>query len=369
MAKNTSRLISLDIFRGLTVALMIIVITPGSWKYVYPPLRHASWNGCTLADLVFPFFLFIAGASMWYSLKKYGHELNGGSILRILRRTITIFAAGLFLNIFPHFGMDYATLRIMGVLQRVALAYFTGALICLIISRDYLWVSIAVILILYWILLAFSGGSDSFSLEGNLVRKIDMALLGEGHLGKEFGIPFEPEGLLSTLPAACIVIIGYFTGGITGQGSPGGKAALKIILLGAAAAGLGLLWNLFFPINKPLWTSSYILFASGIAMGVFAVIFLVSDVLKFQIWGTPFRVFGTNALFSYFLTVILTELLLFIQVPSGNTNISLYGWFYEKVCVPVAGTINGSLMFAIIQVIIIWLLALIFFRKKIYIRL
>jgi predicted acyltransferase len=369
MEKNSSRLVSLDIFRGLTVAFMIIVNTPGSWKYVYSPLRHASWNGCTPTDLVFPFFLFIVGISMWYSLKKYGHELNGGSILRILRRTITVFAIGLFLNIFPYFGMDYTTLRILGVLQRIALVYCISALICLIIRRDYLWIVIAVILILYWALLAFFGGAEPFSLEENLVRKIDIALLGEGHLSKVFGIPFEPEGLLSTLPAVCTVIIGYYIGGITGLGFPGGKTVLKLILLGAAASGLGLLWNMIFPINKPLWTSSYTLYTGGIAIGVFAVIYLVSDVLKFQKWGTPFMVLGTNALFAYFLAGLWTELLLFVQVPSGNDKISLYGWFYGKVCVPIAGNLNGSLMFAIIQVIIIWLLALILFRKKIYIKL
>ena len=127
MAKSSGRLVSLDIFRGLTVAFMIIVNNPGSWEYVYPPLSHAEWNGCTPTDLVFPFFLFIVGVSTWYSLKKYGHEINGGSILRIFRRMLTIFAVGLFLTIFPYFGRDYSTLRIMGVLQRIALAYGIGA--------------------------------------------------------------------------------------------------------------------------------------------------------------------------------------------------------------------------------------------------
>jgi predicted acyltransferase len=257
----------------------------------------------------------------------------------------------------------------MGVLQRVALAYCIGALICLIISSDYLWVVIAVILILYWALLAFFGGADPFSMEGNLIRKIDMALLGKEHLSKGLGIPFEPEGLLSTLPAACTVIIGYYTGGITGQGSPGVKPALKIILLGAGATGLGLLWSLVYTINKSLWTGSFVLYSAGIAMIVFAVIYLISEVLKFQKWGTPLMVFGTNALITYFLMRIWIELLLYLQVPTGNDKISLYGWFYEKVCVPIAGNLNGSLMFAIIQMVLLWLLALILYKKKIFLRL
>jgi predicted acyltransferase len=369
MAKNSSRLVSLDIFRGLTVAFMIIVNTPGSWDYVYPPLRHSEWHGCTPTDLVFPFFLFIVGVSMWYSMKKYGQEINSGSVLRILRRAVTIFAVGLFLAIFPYFGRDYSTLRIMGVLQRIALAYGIGALICLTIRKDYLWIVIAVILLIYWALLAFFGGTDPFSLQGNIASKVDAAILGTKHLYKGFGIPFDPEGLLSTLPAICTVIIGYFTGELIGKGPASNKTVLKLFLLGIASAGLGLLWNLVFPINKPLWTSSYVLYTSGIAMGVLALIYLIADVLKFQKWGTFFMVFGMNALFSYFLAGIWTRLMLFIKIPSGDAKITLYKWFYEKVCVTVAGNMNGSLMFALIQVLLIWGLALILYRKKIMIRL
>jgi predicted acyltransferase len=369
MAKSNNRLVSLDIFRGLTVAFMIIVNTPGSWDYVYSPLRHAEWNGCTPTDLVFPFFLFIVGVSSWYSLKKYGHEITSGSVLRIFRRTVTIFAIGLLLAIFPYFGRDYSTLRIMGVLQRIAIAYGLASLLCLTIRRDYLWIVVAVILLLYWALLAFFGGADPFSLEANFVRKVDIALLGTNHLYKGFGLPFDPEGLLSTLPAVGTVIIGYYTGELIGKNQANGKTVLKLLLLGAASAGLGLLWNLVFPINKPLWTSSYVLFTAGLAMGLLSLIYLIADVWKLQRWGTFFMVFGMNALFAYFLAGIWTRLMLFIKIQSGSNKISLYTWFYEKVCVPVAGHMNGSLMFAVVQVLLIWGLALILYRKKILIRL
>jgi len=186
MAKNVSRLVSLDIFRGLTVAFMIIVNTPGSWNYVYPPLRHSEWHGCTPTDLVFPFFLFIVGVSTWYSLKKYGHEINKGSVWRIVRRMITIFALGLFLAIFPYFNRDYSALRIMGVLQRIALAYGLGALLCLTVRRDYLWIVMAGILLFYWALLAIFGGSDPYSLDGNFASKVDAAILGINHLYRGF---------------------------------------------------------------------------------------------------------------------------------------------------------------------------------------
>jgi len=368
MAKSTGRLVSLDIFRGLTVAFMIIVNNPGSWEYVYAPLRHSEWNGCTPTDLVYPFFLFIVGMSTFYSLKKFGNEINGSSILRILRRTLAIFAVALFLTIFPNFGLDFSKLRIMGVLQRIALAYGFGALICLAIKRDYLWIVVAVLLLLYWGLLVFFGGSDPFSLESNFALKIDLAVLGKSHMYKGFGIPFEPEGLLSTIPSVCTVIIGYFMGGIVAQSAPSGKTAIKIILIGAAAFGLGFLWNLVFPINKPLWTSSYVLYTAGLAMGVFTIIYLVADVLKFQAAWVFFMVFGTNALFSYFLAGIWTRLMMLIHVHSGTGMISLSEWFYSKVCVPVAGNLNGSLMFAVVEMLIIWGFALILYRKKIMIR-
>lgn len=369
MKKKAGRLVSLDIFRGLTIAFMIIVNTPGSWQYVYAPLRHAKWHGCTPTDLVFPFFLFIVGVSMWFSLKKYGYELNGSSFLRITRRTASIFALGLFLNIFPYFARDYSTLRIMGVLQRIAIAYGLGALICMTINRDYLWIVTAVLLLLYWAVLAFLGGADPYSLEGNLALKVDKLLLGTNHLYKGFGIPFDPEGLLSTIPSICTVIIGFYAGELVGKKSEGGRNVLKALIIGTALVGLGLLWNKFFPINKALWTSSYVLYTSGIAMMVLAIIYWLADVVKFQKWGLFFIVFGTNALFSYFLAGVWTRLILLIKIPGNGNEINLYTWFYEKICVPVAGNMNGSLMFAIIQMLFIWFIALILYKKKVLIRL
>jgi predicted acyltransferase len=369
MAKSNKRLVSLDIFRGMTIAFMIIVNTPGSWQYVYPPLRHAEWNGCTPTDLVFPFFLFIVGISTCYSLKKYGSDFNRNSIFRILRRMVAIFAIGLFLNIFPYFGRDYSTLRIMGVLQRIALAYGIGAIICLSVNREYLWIVIGFLLLLYWALLAFLGGADPYTLSSNFALKADLSVLGKNHMYKGFGIPFEPEGVLSTIPSVCTVIIGYYIGGIINKGSAAMKIFLKLILAGAAMVALGYLWSFLFPVNKPLWTSSYVLYSAGIATVVFALIYLVSDVFKFHAWGIFFMVFGTNAIFSYFIAGIWTRIMLLIQIPSGSTKVSFYAWVYDKVCVPVAGNMNGSLMFAVIQMILIWGVTLILYRKKILIRL
>jgi predicted acyltransferase len=370
MAKNSTRLVSLDIFRGMTIAFMIIVNTPGSWKYVYAPLKHAEWNGCTPTDLVFPFFLFIVGVSTWFSLKKYGNKINSSSVFRIFRRMIAIFAVGLLLTIFPYFSRDYSMLRIMGVLQRIALAYGIGATICLAVRKDYLWIVTAVLLLLYWALLAFLGGADPYSLNGNFALKVDLAILGKNHMYKGFGIPFEPEGLLSTIPAICTVIIGYFTGELISKGPASGKTVIKLLIIGAGAVGLGYLWGMVFPINKALWTSSYVLYSGGFAMIILSMIYLLADVLKFSSWGTFFVIFGTNALFTFAMAAIWTKLMLYIiKMPSGAEKLSFYNWFFEKVCVPVAGNLNGSLLFAIIQVLLLWTVALLLYRRKIMIRL
>ena len=367
MATNTNRLASLDIFRGLTVAFMIIVNTPGSYNYAYAPLLHAKWHGCTPTDLVFPFFLFIVGISTFFSLKKYGGKINSESTIRILRRTILIFALGVVLNIFPYFITDYSAVRIMGVLQRIALAYGIGAIICLTVRRNFLWIVVAVLLLGYWALMALCGGATPFALETNFALKVDLAVLGASHLYQGFGIPFDPEGLLSTIPSVATVIIGYFIGGmIFAEKQHGGRAILKLILLGASALGLGILWGTAFPINKALWTSSYVLYTAGLGMLVFALIYFLADVLNFQKWGVFFTIFGTNAIFAYTLAGVWEKTMKAISI---GDNLTLYSWLYEKVFAPLVGNFNGSLLFAITQVLLVWVVTLVLYRKKVFIKL
>jgi predicted acyltransferase len=217
--------------------------------------------------------------------------------------------------------------------------------------------------------MAYFGGADPYSLENNFATNVDLAILGKGHMYKGFGIPFDPEGLLSTIPAVCTVIIGYFIGEMISKNSAGGKTALKLLLFAAAAAGIGYLWGILFPINKPLWTSSYVLYTAGIAMAVLSLIYLVADVLKLQKWAGFFLVLGTNALFAFSLAIIWTKMMMFIKIQAATGEISLYGWIYEKLCVPVAGNLNGSLMFAVLQLLLVWGVTLILYRKKIMIRL
>jgi len=365
---KNSRLLSLDIFRGITIAFMIIVNNPGSWRYVYPPLRHSAWDGCTPTDLVFPAFLFIVGVSMWFSMRKYGHTLNRKSILKILYRTSIIFLAGFLLHLFPFFGKDLSAARIMGVLQRIALAYGFGALACLVVKRERLWMLLIVILGGYYGIMALFGGNDPFSLEGNLALKVDRFILGENHLYRGFGIPFDPEGLLGTIPAVGTVIIGFLAGELVGRGKANGVNVLKMSIYGVAAIVAGLLFSVVFPINKPLWSSSYVLYTGGISMLILAFLYLVIDVLGFSFWTGFFRVFGVNALFIYILSGLWVKIILMIKIGSGDEAVSLYAWIYNNLCVPVFGNLNGSLAFAILQVLIMWIPGYLLYRKKIFIK-
>ncbi len=365
-AGKSARLMSLDVFRGMTVVFMIIVNTPGTWNHVYAPLRHASWHGCTPTDLVFPSFLFISGVAMWYSLRKFNFEFSGPALFRIIRRVILIFAVGLFLTIFPRFARDYDTLRIMGVLQRIALAWGLGAILVLLIKKNYIWIATAVLLFGYWALMYFMGGSDPYSLEGNYARTVDLAILGEKHLYKGFGIPFDPEGLLSTLPSTATVLLGFMTGGLITAKGNSWKTVGWLTFVGALLIGAGLLWGEYFPINKPIWTSSYVLYAGGIGMVILALLFMIVDIWNLRGWTGFFNTFGTNALFTYVLAGMLTKTLLAIKIG----EVSLYNWIFTHVCSPLFSEQKlASLLFPIMLVTVIWAIGYVLYRRKIIIRL
>jgi len=362
---RTGRLMSLDVFRGMTIAFMIIVNTPGTWSHVFAPLRHAKWHGCTPTDLVFPSFLFIAGVAVYYSLKKYNFEFSGSSLFRILRRVALIFAAGLFLNIFPHFDRDYSTLRILGVLQRIALAYGLGAIIVLLVKRNYIWIVTAIILLGYWALMYFLGGSDPYSLEGNLATRVDTAIMGANHLYKGFGIPFDPEGLVSTIPAVGTVLLGFMAGNLIGSFGTSWKTVGYLAAIGAALVAAGLVWGQFFPINKPLWTSSYVLYAGGIGMILLSFLFVIIDIWGLKGWTGFFNTFGTNPMFTYLLAGVWTKTMLSVKIG----EVTLYNWIFTHLCSPLfAEQKIASLMFALMQVLIIWAFGYLLYRKKIILR-
>jgi len=353
----------------MTVALMILVNTPGSWSHIYAPLKHAAWHGCTPTDLVFPFFLFVVGASMFFSFSKYGNTLNKESLLKIGKRTLLIFAIGLFLNSFPQWATDYSKLRIMGVLQRIALAYGIGAVIVLASPRKYLPYIGGAILLFYWGLMYVLGGSDPFSLEGNATIAFDSAILGVNHLYKGFGIPFDPEGLLSTIPAVVTVILGYLVGSLVKEAEKT-SVPKKLLLVGIAAVALGSIWAFFFPINKPIWTSSYVLYTAGWACSVLAFLIWIIDLKGYSRWTSFFVVFGMNPLFIFALSGLWAKIfgrMIHISMPDGS-SLSGSGWLYSQVFEPLAGDINGSLLYAISHVVFFWMIGYVLYKKKIFIK-
>jgi predicted acyltransferase len=364
----SNRYLALDVFRGITIATMITVNNPGSWAHIYAPLRHAAWHGCTPTDLVFPFFLFIVGVSMFFSFSKYENKLDGKSLFKIAKRTALIFIIGLFLNSFPQWQQDFSKLRILGVLQRIALAYGLGSIIVLSARKSWLPYISAIILLAYWGILYFFGGTEPYSLEGNAATGFDKLLLGENHLYKGFGIPFDPEGFLSTIPAIVTVILGYMAGSVITTVERT-KLPLRFLLLGAAGIGAGLLWSLVFPINKPLWTSSYVLYTAGWAAVFMAVLIWIIDIRGYKRWTPFFVVFGMNPLFIYALAGVWARVLTrLIKIEDGEKIVNGYNWLYINVFQPFAGDINGSLLFALSHIAVYWFICYLLYRWRIFIK-
>lgn len=365
---KSNRYLALDVLRGMTIAFMITVNNPGSWRYIYAPLRHASWHGCTPTDLVFPFFLFVVGVSMFFSFSKYQNTLNAETLKKVGRRTLLIFAIGLFLNSFPQWSHDFGELRIMGVLQRIALAYGIGSLIVLSAPRKYIPFIGGGILLAYWGILAYLGGADPYSLEGNVAISFDTAILGEQHMYKGFGIPFDPEGLLSTIPAIVTVLFGYMAGVII-KNTERLKVPRSLAIYGLLAAVAGHLWGFVFPVNKALWSSSYVLYTGGLAAMFLAFLVFVIDIKGYKKWTSFFVVFGMNPLFIFALSGIWAKILIYIiRIPQGDGYISGYKALYESVFMPLAGNYAGSLLFAISHIIFFWFIGWVLYKRKIFIK-
>jgi predicted acyltransferase len=362
------RLASLDAFRGLTIAGMILVNNPGSERHVYPPLRHAEWHGWTPTDLVFPFFVFIVGVSIAFAMsqRKEGGAGRSNLHVKIFKRSLILFSLGILLRLVPRF--DFETLRIPGVLQRLALCYLFAAL--LYIHGDVKGrVGIAVVVLAaYWAVLKLvpvpGQGAGILDYDGNLAGYIDLKLLA-GHLYKP---TFDPEGILSTFPAIVTAILGTLTGDWLRSKRPHLVKTLGLLAAGAGLTGLGLALHPYFPINKQLWTSTFVLFTAGAALLLLALFYLLIDVLGWRNWAVRFFVFGTNAIAAYVGSILLAKILLWIKVWSGAGRISLFSWIYKNAFVPWAGDINGSLAFALVFVLLWLALMMPLYRKKIFIK-
>ena len=303
---KSERLLSLDILRGITIVGMILVNNPGTWESIYAPLRHAEWNGLTPTDLVFPFFMFIMGVSMSFALSRFDYHFSSSFIIKLVRRTVILFLLGLFLSWFSLVctGVEqpFSHIRILGVLQRLALAYFFGSLLIVGVRRpaNLAWIS-GIILAGYSILLALGHGFELS--EQNIIAVTDRTLFGEAHLYREWlpdggRIFFDPEGLLSTLPCIAQVIIGYFCGNILREKTEIHHRLLQISILGIALLFTGWLLSYGCPLNKKVWSSTFVLVTCGFASLFLVFLTWLIDIRKKQKWGYPFHVFGTNPLLS-----------------------------------------------------------------------
>jgi predicted acyltransferase len=360
--------VSLDVFRGLTIIAMILVNNPGSRVERYGPLAHAEWDGCTPTDLIFPFFLFIVGTSTAFSLRKHigaGHA-SMHIYLRIARRTFVLFALGVFLNFFGDF-LDFAyghldavaidNLRLLGVLQRIALVYCAVSLIVLHLSVRHQLLLAATVLLGYWTLLSCLPNpydqSTNLSPEGNVVRIVDRALLGNSHLfthGQHK--PTDPEGLVSTLPAIVTSLIGYWTGLFLLRKGANLATIGWFVGIGVSCIIIGLSWDSILPINKRLWTSSFVMLSGGLAMIAFAACCWTFDVSNLASWRHPFEVVGRNAIFAYVASHMLGQYL--SKATIGM--MSLREWLFESTVTPwLTDGRLASLVFAVAVVVIFWL--------------
>lgn len=367
------RFLALDVLRGMTVCFMIIVNTPGG-ATSYAPLNHASWNGFTPTDLVFPTFMFVVGNALSFVMKKWEGLPDSVVLGKIFKRAIIIFLLGYLMYWFPfvHWNSNHdlegnpiAQTRIMGVLQRIALGYLFASLMIRYMKPANVYRFSVIFLLVYWlILLLFGDSNDPYNMLTNAGTRIDMWLFGESHLYHGEGVAFDPEGLLSTLPAIANVTFGYAAGKWIQEKGKTYEGLAKLLLVGVISIALALLWNPFFPINKKLWTGSFVLLTVGLDCVMLAALTYVTDFLQRTRWTYFFQVFGKNPLFIYLLSELGATLLWFI--PMGERRQPLHMWLYENIFHP-AGDYLGSFLFAICFMLFCWLIGFLLDKRKIYV--
>jgi predicted acyltransferase len=373
VAPRPGRLHSLDVFRGITIAAMLLVNNPGTWEAVYPPLRHAVWHGVTPTDLIFPFFLFIVGVSMVFSFGKLLSEGVSRATLfgKTVKRAAILFGLGLVLQSYPWFGFDYGQLRIPGVLQRIALAFLVAAAIVLVTTPRTRAAAVGVLLLGYWAVMSWVPvpgiGAGVLQPGQDVGAWLDRALFGTNHLWAE-ARTWDPEGLLGTFPSAATVLLGVFAGEWLRSNRPQQTVVARLAIAGVVGLALGLLWNLAFPINKALWTSSFVLFTAGAGAFCLAACYWIVDVKGLRRWALPFTVFGVNAIAAYFLSSLMSYELLLTRFGRGVADPTARGWIYENAYLPWLSPLNASLAFAL-TFVLVWLgVMTIFYRRRIFIK-
>nr|WP_297165459.1 heparan-alpha-glucosaminide N-acetyltransferase domain-containing protein [uncultured Dysgonomonas sp.] len=384
---TSNRLLSLDILRGITIAGMILVNNPGSWGSVYAPLRHAEWNGLTPTDLIFPFFMFIMGISTYISLRKFNFEYSKATVQKIIKRTVVIFLIGLGL---AWFGLSVGTfralsedglgffdrlfqsitnfehIRILGVMQRLAITYGITSLIAIFVKHKYIPYIIVVTLSAYFLLLLFGNGFE-FS-ENNIISVVDRAVLGVNHLYKDAGVAIDPEGLLSTIPATCHVLVGFLCGKILMEVKDNPTRITRLFITGTILTFAGLLLSYGCPINKKIWSPTFVLATCGLASNFLALLIWIIDIKGYKKWSVFFESFGVNPLFIYVLAGVLSIVIDNITFVYNGETISLHGFIYNQILQPAFGDYLSSLLYALLFVTITWFVGNILYKKKIYIK-
>ncbi len=369
--QKPERLLSLDVFRGITIAGMILVNNPGNWSHIYPALEHAKWNGVTPTDLIFPFFLFIVGVAITFSLTK--RKESGADqkklMLQILRRSAILFVLGLIMYGFPYFNLSNQ--RIPGVLQRIAVCYFISSIIFLKTNIKVLTYTASSLLLIYWgtmTLIPVPGvGSPNLQPGTNLGAWFDRLILGVDHLwpGSK---TWDPEGILSTIPAVSTTLFGVLTGYWLRQKIEPSTKVVWMFFWGNVGLVLGVIWDIWFPINKGLWTSSYVLFTTGMALQFLGMCYWLIDVKGYKWWTKPFVVYGMNAITVFFLSGILARTLSLIHITLDGRELSVKTFIYTFLFTWWLSPINASLAWALLNVLfwlgILWIM----YKKRVFIK-
>jgi predicted acyltransferase len=370
--QKPERLLSLDVFRGITIAGMILVNNPGDWSHAYPALKHSAWNGITPTDWIFPFFLFMVGVSVAFSLSKRKERGDNQTklLLQVFRRTVILFILGLISYGFPHF--DLATQRIPGVLQRIAVCYFIASLIFLKANVKTISYTAGALLLIYWGLMTLipvpGVGYPNLQPTTNLAAWLDRTIIGVNHLWQGTKV-WDPEGILSTVPSISSALFGVLAGCWLKSKTDNAVKVVWMFVFGNFALLIAAVWDIWFPINKGIWTSSFVMFTSGMALLFLGMCYWLIDVKGYKWWTKPFVVYGTNAITVYFLSEIGAILLDLIKVtnPAGkqiSLGSSLYNSLFTWWLSPSNASLAWSMLYVLFWLGIVWIL----YSKKIFIK-
>ena len=369
VSSGSGRLISLDVFRGITIAGMILVNNAGDWSHVYPALAHAQWDGWTPTDLVFPFFLFIIGVAMPFSFsKRTARGESKGKLLRhVVIRSLILFALGMLLSGIPNF--NYSHRLILNVLQRIGVVYLISGAIYL--YTDVVGQAVVAVLgiVVYWLLMMLvpvpGYGAGVLASIGNLWWYVDKILLQGWH--------YHAEGILSIIPSISTVLLGSLTGHYLRSQRSSIEKASGMLVFGNFGLVIGVIMSIWFPINKLLWSSSYVVFTAGFALEMLGVCYWLIDIKGIKSWSQPFLVFGANAITSFFLSTLVALILDLVTVsqmsPAGEAvRVSLKDYIYHGVFSPLASSYNASMIYSIVYVLLWYGVMYVFYKRKIFIK-